>query len=182
MPLSFPQIVLFRVPPPDQITTRRRTPHAARRAIGKRDARARASPSPPDARRAAPTTPVASLASYLTAVRAPRPDGPVSAITQRCTVPIGQGSRIWSLALGWRGHEEERHARPSSPEMLQLLMALAFSAAPLTLYVPPVRSLSLFVEAMEAVCRDCAPYSQGAVMRFRLGLSRILAGLARALR
>ncbi|OEL26158.1 hypothetical protein BAE44_0012822 [Dichanthelium oligosanthes] len=66
--------------------------------------------------------------------------------------------------------------------MLQLLMALAFSAAPLTLYVPPVRSLSLFVEAMEAVCRDCAPYSHGAVVRFRLGLSRILAGLARTLR
>jgi hypothetical protein len=60
--------------------------------------------------------------------------------------------------------------------MLQLLMALAFSAAPLTLYVPPVRSLSLFVEA---VCRDCAPYSHGAVLRFRLGLSRFL---ARALR
>lgn len=66
--------------------------------------------------------------------------------------------------------------------MLQLLMALAFSAAPLTLYVPPVRSLSLFVEAMEAVCRDCAPYSHGAVARFRLGFSRVLAGLARALR
>ncbi|CAM0871545.1 unnamed protein product [Alopecurus aequalis] len=66
--------------------------------------------------------------------------------------------------------------------MLQLLMAMAFSAAPLTLYVPPVRSLSLFVEAMETLCRECAPYSHGAVSRFRLGLSRIFAGLARALR
>lgn len=66
--------------------------------------------------------------------------------------------------------------------MLQLLMALSFSAAPLTLYVPPVRSLSLFVEAIEAVCRDFAPYSHSAVVRLRLGLSRILAGLARALR
>jgi hypothetical protein len=66
--------------------------------------------------------------------------------------------------------------------MLQLLMAMAFSAAPLTLYVPPVRSLSLFVEAMETLCRECAPYSQGAVSRLRLGLSRIFAGLARALR
>jgi hypothetical protein len=53
--------------------------------------------------------------------------------------------------------------------MLQLLMALAFSAAPLTLYVPPVRSLSLFVEA---VCRDCAPYSHGAVLRLPLPLPR----------
>ncbi|KAM3063104.1 hypothetical protein ACUV84_006070 [Puccinellia chinampoensis] len=66
--------------------------------------------------------------------------------------------------------------------MLQLLMAMAFSAAPLTLYVPPVRSLSLFVEAMETLCRECAPYSHGAVARFRLGLSRIFDGLARALR
>ncbi|AQK80955.1 hypothetical protein Zm00014a_001264 [Zea mays] len=69
-----------------------------------------------------------------------------------------------------------------SSKMLQLLMALAFSATPLTLYVPPARSLSLFVEAMEAVCRDCGPYSHGAVARFRLGLSRVLAGLACALR
>ncbi|XP_047076333.1 uncharacterized protein LOC124686426 [Lolium rigidum] len=66
--------------------------------------------------------------------------------------------------------------------MLQLLMAMAFSAAPLTLYVPPVRSLSLFVETMETLCRECAPYSHGAVARLRLGLSRIFAGLARALR
>ncbi|KAL6867749.1 hypothetical protein ACP4OV_015773 [Aristida adscensionis] len=86
--------------------------------------------------------------------------------------------------FGWEkgGDWEEEEGDRGVVAMLQLLMALAFSAAPLTLYVPPVRSLSLFVEAMEAVCRDCAPYSHGAVMRFRLGLSRILAGLARALR
>jgi hypothetical protein len=62
--------------------------------------------------------------------------------------------------------------------MLQLLMAAAFSAAPLTLYVPPVCSLSLFVEAMEVVYRDCGPYFHGAVARFRVGLSHVLAGLA----
>ncbi|PWZ57159.1 hypothetical protein Zm00014a_002700 [Zea mays] len=62
--------------------------------------------------------------------------------------------------------------------MLQLLMAAAFSAAPLTLYVPLVRSLSLFVEAMEVVCRDCGPYSHDVVAHFRVGLSRVLAGLA----
>ncbi|KAL5666572.1 hypothetical protein ACJX0J_026680, partial [Zea mays] len=62
--------------------------------------------------------------------------------------------------------------------MLQLLMAAAFSAAPLTLYVPPVRSLSLFVEAMEVVCRDCSPYSHDVVAHFRVGFSRVLAGLA----
>jgi hypothetical protein len=61
-------------------------------------------------------------------------------------------------------------------------MALAFSAAPLTLYVPPMRSLSFFVEAMEVVCRDCGPYSHGVVAHFRRGLSRVLGGLVRALR
>ncbi|XP_035822452.1 uncharacterized protein [Zea mays] len=55
--------------------------------------------------------------------------------------------------------------------MLQLLMAAAFSAAPLTLYVSPVRNLSLFVEVMEVV-------SHGVVARFRVSLSRVLAGLA----
>ena len=93
-------------------------------------------------------------------------------------MPTGRPRSGWLLARA-RGRLPYAFRRR---EMLQLLMALAFSAAPLTLYVPPVRSLSLFVEAMEAVCRDCAPYSHGAVARFRLGLSRILAGLARALR
>uniref|UniRef100_A0A804MVG3 Uncharacterized protein n=1 Tax=Zea mays TaxID=4577 RepID=A0A804MVG3_MAIZE len=54
--------------------------------------------------------------------------------------------------------------------------------APLTLYVPPMRSLSFFVEAMEVVCRDCGPYSHGVVAHFRRGLSRVLGGLVRALR
>jgi hypothetical protein len=90
--------------------------------------------------------------------------------------PSPRASRACRSIAGGQGPRER------SSKMLQLLMALAFSAAPLTLYVPPVRSLSLFVEAMEAVCRDCAPYSHGAVARFRLGLSRVLAGLARALR
>ncbi|EAY88748.1 hypothetical protein OsI_10222 [Oryza sativa Indica Group] len=84
-----------------------------------------------------------------------------------------------------RSHEGTRLSRTRkirNCSSCKLLMALAFSAAPLTLYLPPVRSLSLFVEAIEAVFRDCAPYSQGAIFRFRLGLSRILSGLARALR
>jgi hypothetical protein len=111
------------------------------------------------------------LASYLTFRLDSAPRG-----AER---PAGRPRSAWLFA-GARGRASSRRSEP--PEMLQLLMALAFSAAPLTLYVPPVRSLSLFVEAMEAVCRDCAPYSHGAVLRFRLGLSRILAGLARALR
>ncbi|CAA0808899.1 Unknown protein [Striga hermonthica] len=35
--------------------------------------------------------------------------------------------------------------------MLHLFFAVAFSAVPLTLYIPPVRSFNLFVETMEAI-------------------------------
>ncbi|GAB4857772.1 Mitogen-activated protein kinase kinase kinase npk1 [Ancistrocladus abbreviatus] len=38
--------------------------------------------------------------------------------------------------------------------MLQIFFAVAFSAVPLTLYVPPTRSLTLFVEAMEDLVRE----------------------------
>ncbi|KAJ6896061.1 F-box/WD repeat-containing protein [Populus alba x Populus x berolinensis] len=38
--------------------------------------------------------------------------------------------------------------------MLQLLFTVAFSAVPLTLYIPPVRSLNLFVETMEDLLRE----------------------------
>ncbi|KAG1342187.1 RING/FYVE/PHD zinc finger superfamily protein, putative isoform 1 [Cocos nucifera] len=66
--------------------------------------------------------------------------------------------------------------------MLQLLFAVAFSAAPLTLYVPPVRSLNPFLEAVEMFVREAAVYTLRAYPRVRLGLRRILASLNRALR
>ncbi|RWW67974.1 hypothetical protein BHE74_00024536 [Ensete ventricosum] len=59
--------------------------------------------------------------------------------------------------------------------MLQLLFAVAFSAAPLTLYVPPMRSLNPFVEAMEMFVREAAVYTQQAYPQLRLGVCRILA-------
>ncbi|KAK2637096.1 hypothetical protein Ddye_031888 [Dipteronia dyeriana] len=37
---------------------------------------------------------------------------------------------------------------------LQLFITVGFSAFPLTLYVPPIRSLTLFVERMEDFIRD----------------------------
>jgi hypothetical protein len=83
-----------------------------------------------------------------------------------------------ALVAGAKGKGEEEPGGVRSSKMLQLLMAAAFSAAPLTLYVPPVRSLILFVEAMEVVCRDCGPYSHDVVAHFRVALSRVLAGLA----
>ncbi|XP_073103667.1 uncharacterized protein [Elaeis guineensis] len=66
--------------------------------------------------------------------------------------------------------------------MLQLLFAVAFSAAPLTLYVPPVRSLNPFLEAVEMFVREAAVYTLRAYPRVRLGLRRIFASLNRALR
>ncbi|XP_010906770.1 uncharacterized protein [Elaeis guineensis] len=65
--------------------------------------------------------------------------------------------------------------------MLQLLFAVAFSAAPLTLYVPPVRSLNPFLEAVEMFVREAAVYTLRAYPRVRLGLRRIFASLNRAL-
>ncbi|KAI4387144.1 hypothetical protein MLD38_004995 [Melastoma candidum] len=59
--------------------------------------------------------------------------------------------------------------------MLQLLLALAFSAVPLTLYVPPIRSLNLFVETMEGLIRQTSLMALRAYPRIRLACSRILA-------
>ncbi|XWS59161.1 hypothetical protein CRYUN_Cryun08bG0098200 [Craigia yunnanensis] len=58
--------------------------------------------------------------------------------------------------------------------MLQLFFAVAFSAVPLTLYVPPIRSLNLFVETIEDMLRQTTLYNLRAYPRIRLGFSRIL--------
>ncbi|OAY40032.1 hypothetical protein MANES_10G143600v8 [Manihot esculenta] len=58
--------------------------------------------------------------------------------------------------------------------MLQLFFTVAFSAAPLTLYVPPVRSLNLFVETMEDLFRGSREYTHGIYPRARLFFSRFL--------
>ncbi|GMI78836.1 hypothetical protein like AT3G52105 [Hibiscus trionum] len=57
--------------------------------------------------------------------------------------------------------------------MLQLVFAVAFSAVPLTLYVPPIRSLNLFVETIEDMLRQTILYTLSAYPRIRLGFSRI---------
>ncbi|GAB2300177.1 hypothetical protein Dimus_034217 [Dionaea muscipula] len=43
--------------------------------------------------------------------------------------------------------------RSEQQKMIELLLAVSFSAAPLTLYLPPVRSLTIFVQAMEEMLR-----------------------------
>ncbi|PKU70575.1 hypothetical protein MA16_Dca008692 [Dendrobium catenatum] len=73
--------------------------------------------------------------------------------------------------------------RPSiRSHMLQLFFAVAFSAAPLTLYVPPVRSLNLFIETMENFARESSGYTNRALPRLHLAFRRILSALLRALR
>lgn len=63
--------------------------------------------------------------------------------------------------------------------MLQVFFALAFSAAPLMLYVPPMRSLNLFVETLEGLARETADYSLRTAPRIRFGVRRILASFMR---
>ncbi|KAH6803508.1 DIS3-exonuclease-like protein [Perilla frutescens var. frutescens] len=58
--------------------------------------------------------------------------------------------------------------------MLHLFFAVAFSAAPLTLYIPPVRSLNLFVETMEDMWKECSAHTVRMYPRVRHACSRIL--------
>ncbi|KAH7653783.1 hypothetical protein IHE45_19G102800 [Dioscorea alata] len=63
--------------------------------------------------------------------------------------------------------------------MLDLFFAVAFSAAPLTLYVPPVRCLNLFLVAVQGFARQTADRSARVYPRARLGFSRVVAALRR---
>ncbi|KAJ8640902.1 hypothetical protein MRB53_017596 [Persea americana] len=63
--------------------------------------------------------------------------------------------------------------------MLQLLVAVAFSAVPLTLYLPPVRSLNLFVETVEKLLRYTRVYTGRVYIRIRHAWARVVASLFR---
>ncbi|KAI7996198.1 hypothetical protein LOK49_LG10G02936 [Camellia lanceoleosa] len=67
----------------------------------------------------------------------------------------------------------------STDQMIQLFFALAFSAVPLTLYVPPIRSLNLFVESVEQLFRQTTSYSLHAFPRLRFIVSRFFSSLLR---
>ncbi|CAN8254702.1 unnamed protein product [Cochlearia groenlandica] len=58
--------------------------------------------------------------------------------------------------------------------MLQLFFTMAFSAAPLTLYIPPVRCLTVFVETMEEMGTEGRVYSRRIFPRVRIAWSRLL--------
>ncbi|KAK4777115.1 hypothetical protein SAY86_005803 [Trapa natans] len=63
--------------------------------------------------------------------------------------------------------------------MLQLFFAVAFSAVPLTLYLPPIRSLNLFVVTLEEFLRQTA---LGAYPRVRHACVRLFNSLVRLAR
>ncbi|XP_034703124.1 uncharacterized protein LOC117927620 isoform X1 [Vitis riparia] len=58
--------------------------------------------------------------------------------------------------------------------MLQLFFAVAFSSVPLTLYIPPLRSLNLFVETMEDIVRETSMHTDRLYPRVRQAFFRIL--------
>ncbi|CAI9100025.1 OLC1v1036943C1 [Oldenlandia corymbosa var. corymbosa] len=65
----------------------------------------------------------------------------------------------------------------SCPELMYdklLFFAVAFSAVPLTLYVPPIRSFNLFVESVEHFFRQTTVHTVRFCPRLRLAFTRVL--------
>ncbi|KAM1263648.1 hypothetical protein ACFX1X_028921 [Malus domestica] len=58
--------------------------------------------------------------------------------------------------------------------VLQLFFTVAFSAVPLTLYVPPIRSLNPLVETMEELFSESRAYTNRVYPRVRHLWFRIL--------
>ncbi|KAL0346544.1 UNVERIFIED_CONTAM: hypothetical protein Scaly_1670400 [Sesamum calycinum] len=56
--------------------------------------------------------------------------------------------------------------------MLHLFFAVAFSAAPLILYVPPIRSLNLFLEAVQDMWRETSGHTVRVYPRLSLSCPR----------
>ncbi|KMT15423.1 hypothetical protein BVRB_3g061280 [Beta vulgaris subsp. vulgaris] len=65
--------------------------------------------------------------------------------------------------------------------MLQIFFAVAFSAVPLTLYIPPIRSLNLFVDTVEDAVRQTGSYAVRAYPRLHRAFHRLLSILLRRL-
>ncbi|XP_018816627.1 uncharacterized protein LOC108987989 isoform X3 [Juglans regia] len=72
-------------------------------------------------------------------------------------------------------YQTSSYSSPKIAKMvLQLFFTLAFSAVPLTLYVPPIRSLNFFVETMEDLLRESRIYTNRIYPRARVVWSRLL--------
>ncbi|KAK8473454.1 hypothetical protein PHAVU_001G136000 [Phaseolus vulgaris] len=57
--------------------------------------------------------------------------------------------------------------------MLELLFAVAFSAVPLTLYIPPIRCFNIFVHTLQTFLQDSSLFSFRSFFRIRLAFSRV---------
>ncbi|PKU67781.1 hypothetical protein MA16_Dca016950 [Dendrobium catenatum] len=66
--------------------------------------------------------------------------------------------------------------------MLDLFFAAALSAMPLTLYLPPLRSLNLFVQTVEIFVRESSGYTSRAIPILSFGFRRILSPLLQIIR
>ncbi|CAO2831756.1 unnamed protein product [Amaranthus hypochondriacus] len=66
--------------------------------------------------------------------------------------------------------------------MLQMFFAVAFSAVPLTLYIPPMRNLTLFVDTVEDAVRQTGSYGVRAYPRIRRAFQRLFNLVLRRLR
>ncbi|KAJ0637587.1 hypothetical protein HanOQP8_Chr17g0675621 [Helianthus annuus] len=58
--------------------------------------------------------------------------------------------------------------------MLELFFSVAFSAVPLTLFIPPIRSFNLFVQTMEGMWMESSGYTHRVYPRVRVAIHRIL--------
>ncbi|CAN6913013.1 unnamed protein product [Brassica oleracea] len=82
--------------------------------------------------------------------------------------------RVWSAILKTAACADLTCCDPFEDEMLQLFFTIAFSAAPLTLYIPPIRCLTMFVETMEEMGMEGRVYSRRVFPRARIAWSRLL--------
>ena len=62
--------------------------------------------------------------------------------------------------------------------MFQFFFAVAFSAVPLTLYVPPIRHFTLFVATIQDLVRETSAYRSRFFPRFHQAFRFLLTGTA----
>nr|KYP48838.1 hypothetical protein KK1_029481 [Cajanus cajan] len=58
--------------------------------------------------------------------------------------------------------------------MPPMFFSVAFTAVPLMLYIPPVRSLNLFVETIEDFARESRVYTNRIIPHLRAAWSRVM--------
>ncbi|KAG7565369.1 hypothetical protein ISN44_As10g020650 [Arabidopsis suecica] len=75
---------------------------------------------------------------------------------------------------GQKSKKRQELSQERRKRMLQLFFTIAFSAAPLTLYIPPIRCLTVFVETMEEMGMEGRVYSRRLFPRARIAWSRLL--------